>query len=230
MRRWSGLLLAGAVAGTSLASCSSSATVSDDVADPDVPGRNVNPDGVPYPADHLGGAERAKGRPGDRIPNFSFTGYIEGDRAQGLKTVSLADYFDPDRKRHKLLHIQLAATWCSYCSRELSSTVKMKDALAAEGAAFLEIVLSGSKPLVGPSTDEFDGWVARHATNFSSVMDVRARRMGSLGIDGQVVPWDILVDTRTMEILESSGGSPADVAAYVRDALAFVEANPPAAY
>jgi len=216
------------LASVSSASCSSSSD--DDFPDPEIAPRATNPDGVPYPTDHWGGAERARGRPGDRIPNLAFKGYVDGNRAAGLQTVSLSDFYDPDRKRHKVLHIQLAATWCAYCSAELSSTVKLRDELVAEGAAFLEIVVSGSKLQDGPSLAEFDAWVDRHETNFTAVMDVRARRMGPLGIDGQVMPWDMLVDTRTMEILESSGGSPADVAVYVRDGLAFVSKNPPAAY
>ncbi len=216
-----------ALAGFGVASCGSSS--SDELSDPDVAGRRVKPDGVPYPTDHIGGAERTPSRPGDRLPNFAFQGYLNGDRSK-LATISMADYFDPDRKRYRLLILQFAATWCAYCSQELTDTLKVKDELAAEGAVFVEVLVSGAKLQTGPSQDELDGWVSRHNTTFSTAVDVRARRVSGIGVNGTVMPWDARIDTRTMEILESSGGSPADVASYVREGLRFVNTHPPAAY
>lgn len=209
------------------ASCGSS--TSDAFEDPDVVGREANPEGVPYPTDHIGAAERTRSRPGDRIPNFHFQGYVNGDRSK-LQTISLADYFDPDRKHHRLLVLQFAATWCAYCSTELTDTLRVKDELAAEGAVFLEILVSGAKLQQGPSLDEAQAWMARHNTTISMALDVGARRVGRIGVDGSVMPFDARIDTRTMEILEASGGSPADVAKYVREGLEFVNKNPPAAY
>jgi hypothetical protein len=219
---WCGLV---AVA---LASCSSASPA--DFADPDLPGRDVNPDGVPYPTDHIGRNEHAGRRSGDRIPNFTFQAYVDGDRSAGLETVSLADYYDPDQKRHKVLHIQLAATWCGYCSSEVSATVKVKEELGAEGVVFLEVVLAGPTVLKGPALEEVDDWIERHKTNFTVGIDVRARRFASMGVDGTVMPWDMLIDTRSMEILESSGGAPSDVVAYVREGLKFVSTAAPARY
>jgi hypothetical protein len=233
LRRLSGLTLAlslscGIPAAVALLpSCSSTSVREADFSDPDVAGRAANPDGVAYPTDHLGGVEHAGRRPGDRIPNFTFQGYVDGNREGGLRTISLADYFDPEQKRHKVLHLKVAATWCAYCSAELAETVKVKEELAAEGAAFLEVVVSGNALQAGPSLGEFDGWLTRHSTTLTTAIDVRARRMASVGIDGSVMPWDLLIDTRTMEILDSSGGAPADVKRYVRDGLAFVSKNPP---
>lgn len=214
-----------------VASCSSSR--SDPFEDPDVAGREANPEGVPYPTDHIGSAERTRSRPGDRIPNFTFQGYVDGDRSK-LQTISLADYYDPDRKHHRLLVIQFAATWCAYCSTELTETLRAKaspeDSPKIEGAVFLMILVSGAKLQQGPSLDEAEGWAVRHDTSYSLAIDVGARRVGRLGVDGSVMPWDARIDTRTMEILESSGGAPADVVKYVQEGLDFVNKNPPAAY
>ena len=41
------------------------------------------------------------------------------------------------------------------------------------------------------------------------------------------VPYDILVDLRTMEILDSSAGAPVNVARYVREGIAWVDTHPP---
>jgi hypothetical protein len=44
------------------------------------------------------------------------------------------------------------------------------------------------------------------------------------------MPHDLLIDTRTMEILDSSLGAPVDVARYGQDGLDFVGRNPPSTY
>lgn len=225
--RLSATLTAGLLGCASSASCTTSPSL-EEFSDPDVEGRDTNPDGVPYPTDHLGGAERAGSRPGQRIPNFTFMGYPEADRTGGLRPISLADYYDPDQKRHKMLHLQVAATWCSICSSVCDATVKVKTPMESEGVVYLEVLVSGVRAGFGPNLDEVDDWMTRHAQNYSVAVDVRARRLGSIGIDGSVMPWDVLIDTRTMEILDSSGGAPADLVRYDRDGLNFIAKTPPA--
>lgn len=197
---------------------------SDDFADPDVAAAATNPDGAPYPTDAIGASARAGGRRGERLPNLSFQGYRDGNRAAGLQTISIADYYDPAQTRHKLLHLQVAATWCVICSSESDATVKVKEPLGKEGAVFLQIVVNGNTSAKGPSLGEFDDWITRHGANYSIGMDVRARRLGGLGIDG--VPWNLLIDTRTMEILHSSAGAPDDLVAYVKLGLDWVRTHP----
>lgn len=193
-------------------------------ADPDVPASAANPDGTPYPTDHLGGAARAGGRPGDRIPNLAFQGYRESNRDAGLTTLSLADYYDPTQARHKLLHLQVAATWCAICSSESDATVKVKEPLGREGAVFLQVVVNGDVVSKGPSLDDVASWMDRHASNYSIGIDVRARRLAGLGVGA--VPWNFLIDTRTMEILDATGGAPDDIVKYVRLGLRWVDEHP----
>jgi hypothetical protein len=219
MRRFALLLLSSALAG-----CSTD-DPPPDAPDPDVAGRDANPDGVPYPTDSLGGIERASNRPGQRIPNFTFQAYVDGDRSKGLQTISLADFFDPEQKRHKVLDIQISQVWCTICSVETDSTSQVIAELKAEGAVFLQVMTSGSDAARGPSLGEFDAWVDRHAMTYTLALDVRGRRMNGIGVS--TVPWDILIDTRTMEILDSSAGAPADVERYVRDGISWVKSHPP---
>lgn len=209
-----------------VAACGGSASDAPaDFADPDVPAAAANPDGVPYPTDSVGTVARAGRRRGERMPNLAFQAYAEGDRAAGLRTVSLADYFDPEQRRHKLLQLQIVATWCSICSAESEATVKVKEPLGREGAVFLQIIVNGNAQTEGPSLDEVHAWMDRHAANYTTAIDVRARRMGALGIDA--VPWNMMIDTRSMEILHSSSGAPDDLVAYVREGLRWVRDNPP---
>ncbi|MCW5834663.1 MAG: redoxin domain-containing protein [Labilithrix sp.] len=208
------------------AACSSSDGAQAPFPDPDLPLVEANPDGEPYPTDRIGGTKRSGTRPGDRMPNLTFRAYRSG-RAGGLETVSLAEYFDPTQARHKVLHLQIAATWCAICSSELEATMSVVDELEARGIRFLEVIVSGATAGKGPSLAEVDAWIDRHGTTFPTGIDVAARRLGALGVNGAAMPHDILLDTRTMEILDSSVGAPVDVAKYVLEALRFVEENPP---
>lgn len=196
-----------------------------EIDDPALPGRTTNPDGIPYPEDALGGAERSATHAGDRIPNFTFKAFVGGDASKGLELVSLADFYDPDQKRHKILDIQVSQSWCSICSAETRATVPGVSALSEEGVVFLQVMTSGPSPASGPSLEDAEGWLARHGMNYTLAVDVRGRRMASLGVT--TVPWDILIDTRTMEILDSSAGAPVNVASYVREGLRWVDGHPP---
>jgi hypothetical protein len=126
-----------------------------------------------------------------------------------------------------VLHLQIAATWCTICSSELEATIGIKDQATALGVVFVEVIVSGVSAGKGPSTDEVDDWITRHGSNITTAVDVRARRLGPLGIDPAAMPHDILIDTRTMEILDSSVGAPLDVGRYVQSATRWVDANPP---
>ena len=197
--------------------------------DPDVAGHTTNPDGVAYPTDHIGGTQRAGGRPGDRIPNYTFMAYVDGDRAAGLKPVSLADFYDPTSKRAKILDLQISATWCSVCSQVTTSTVPVKAELAKEGALFLEVIVAGNAPSAGPSLEEVDAWVTSHHSTVTTAIDVRGHRLGNIGVDRTLVPYDVLLDLRTMEILDASPGAPQnfDIASYAHEGLTYVGTHAP---
>lgn len=220
------VLLLGAVVAIAPA-CGSSEDETAPFSDPDLPVIETNPDGVPYPTDRLGGRKRSGTRPGDRMPNFTFRAYRPPGRVGGLETVSLAEYFDPQQRRHKVLHLQVAATWCAICSSELEATVGVADRLKERGIVFLEVIVSGAAAGKGPSLAEAEAWIDRHKTNFPTGIDVAARRLGAVGVTGTAMPHDILIDTRTMEILDSSVGAPVDVVKYVLEGLRFVEESPP---
>ena len=206
----------------SLGACA--AKPSDAFPDPDLPARAESPEGAPYPTGHVGTHARRGSTPGNTIPNFAFQGYVGSDRAAGLKPVSLADYFDPAAAHHKVLHIAVAAAWCATCATEADTLVALAPALGDEGAVFLLAMVEGREPGKGPTLGDFDAWIDKRHTTFNAVLDSNARRFGTLQATG--VPWNALVDTRTMEILDTSLGAPDDVAKYVRLGIAFVNAHP----
>src|SRR4029079_4201321 len=92
-------------------------------------------------------------------------------REGGLQTVSLAEYYDPQQKRNKVLTLRVAAPWCALCSGELEWTVPVTEPLKERGVVFLEVVVSGATAGKGPSLAEVDEWIDRHKTNFPTGVD-----------------------------------------------------------
>lgn len=195
-------------------------------ADPSVPGRETNAEGLAYPNDHLGGRARAGTQRGDRIPNFSFQGYRDSNRASGLQTISLADYYDPEQKRGKVLHMMEAATWCTICDGQTREMSAAKDALVAKGVLVLQAMMNGARPGTGPTLLELDQWVDRYPTWFTVVVDERSKRVGSVA-DVGAVPWNALVDLRTMEIIFAGVGRPFVYDQFAQLGADWVEKNAP---
>lgn len=196
--------------------CGSSASEAPLTDDP-VTAAAKNPDGVAYPTDHIGTRARTRLRVGDRLANFAFRGYVAGNPDGGLVTVSMADFFDPEAKKHRVLHIQGVASWCPICAGEAKDTKATAAQLVAEGAVIVQVLFQGRTRNVGPSLLELDTWCDTYDTAHPVLFDTNAQKLGVFGIDG--FPWNALIDTRTMEILDQGTGAPSDVAAYVREGL-----------
>jgi len=211
------------------AACSSSSsggsTTTAAFKDDDVPGRDANPDGVPYPTEDLGPKARTELRRGQRIPNLTFQGYVGSNRAEGLKPVSLADYYDPDAKRYKLLNIMLAGTWCQPCDAQTQQMIPAEAELKPEGVVVLAALVNGPSPGYGPQLSDLDAFIDKHKTDYTMVIDVRAHRF--LGLwQFDALPVNALVDTRTMEILDASVGAPSSYRTYVKTGLGALAAGP----
>lgn len=213
------------VATFALGACGGSDTP-EPFADPEVAPHATNPDGVPYPTTNIGTTPRHGDYAGSTVPNLAFQGYPRGDRSAGLQVVSLADYYDPKAMRHKVLLITAAASWCESCVDERKQLEAAANDLAAGGAVFLTALVQGHRVSIGPSLGELDAWVTSDPTpsTFDVVVDNSGKRLVPLGALG--VPWNALIDTRTMELLRSDLGAPDDPAVYVRSALTFVNTHP----
>ena len=220
MRPHTSLLVISALAG-----CGGSSTKSEtEYVDVEVTPAATNPDGVAYPTDHIGWQKHVGKTRGDRIANLAFQGYLDSNRTGGLKTVSLADFYDPKAAKYKAIHIQIAATWCSICAAESDATVTARDDLVSRGAVLLSTIANGAVLNVGPTLGEFTGWMDKHKTNYTMLLDSRSKRLGPLGVTG--FPYNVLLDPRTMEILYSDLGAPENVVKYVNLAIDYVTTQP----
>jgi hypothetical protein len=169
---------------------------------------DVNPEGIPYPSDNIGTIERKGKTPGNRIKNFKFMGYRNGDTSKGLEPLSLAEFYDPNgTSPYRILHIQATGVWCTYCRAETEIVVPLKAELEKRKVAWLVSVAEGPTMGTPSKQKDLDGWIAEFKSPYTHVLDPNNANLGPF-YDRTALPWNANIDTRTMEILSSgTGGS-----------------------
>lgn len=168
---------------------------------------DTNPDGVPYPTENVGKQKRsAGGTPGNRIENFKFVGYPDGNVAGGLQPISLAQYFDPTGSKYRILHIQAAGVWCTYCQQETEAVVPLKQKLEQKKAIWLVSLAEGPTPGTASTKRDLDGWISTFKSPFTHVLDPANQKLGPF-YDRTALPWNANIDARTMEILTAGTGA-----------------------
>lgn len=167
---------------------------------------DTNPDGVPYPGDKIGTSPRSGKKPGNRIANYKFLGYPNGDPSAGLQPISLAQYFDPTGTKYKIIHMQAVGSWCPYCKTETKVVVPMKAELEAKGVVWLVSLAEGSTPGTPSKQKDLQGWIATFKSPFTHWLDPGNANLGPF-YDRSALPWNADIDATTMEILTSHTGA-----------------------
>jgi hypothetical protein len=185
-------------------------------------GKETNPDGKAYPTTRIGTKASTHkktlvGTPGDVMKNFKFYGYPKGDRAQGLQQVSLADYYDPESKNFRLIHIQAAAVWCGPCNQEAKAAAPLAGEFKTKKIAWISALVETAKRGTPSSQSDLDKWITAYPSDFSHVLDPNNAQLGVF-FDAAAIPWNADLDARTMEILFASTGG-AGTAEAIRDDL-----------
>ncbi len=188
-------------------------------------GKDVNPYGVAYPTADIGSSARAGTTAGNRIANFKFYGYPNGDKAKGIQVVSLADFFDPEMKSYKVIHLIASSAWCNPCIEETKETAKLKATLESEKVVFVQALIDGTTLGTGATKADLDRWIDKQGVNFTAMLDPNVANLGPF-FKAAAVPWNANIDARSMEILYAKEGAPADIAKDVRRWTAWVDANP----
>jgi hypothetical protein len=186
-----------------------------DFEDFDVAGRDRNPEEISYPAGEMGASL------GNVFPNFSFRGF-RGSGSSDIETVSIADFYDPDRKRHKLLNVMVAAMWCPVTKGQTALMASDVPLLRPEGLEVVQAIMDGPRKATAPDRCDVEDWIERWELTFPVVFDVFAKRVGTvLTIEG--VPWNALIDTRTMQVISAFFGAPTNYESYIRSGFAKLE-------
>jgi hypothetical protein len=182
-------------------------------------GHDSNPDGIPYPIPSGGYGV------GSVIQNLKFLGFLNnGAASQPVTTISLADYYDPCKKRYKLLHIITAGAWCQPCKAETDAFVAAKDTLASQQVAVIQALEDGPTMGVPANLGDLKSWIQNNGSNFTEVIDPCG--FFNAFTNGAAVPWNADIDPRTMEILDSSDGWVGDVTTALQPGLDAIASAP----
>ncbi len=173
-------------------------------------GKETNPEGKAYPTTRIGTKPSTHtkdrlGTPGDIMKNFKFYGYPKGDKSQGLQQVSLADYYDPDTKNYRLIHIQAAAVWCGPCNTEAKAAAPLAGEFKEKKIAWITALVETAKRGSPSTQGDLDKWLGAYQSDFSHVLDPNNAQLGVF-FDAAAIPWNADLDARTMEILFASTG------------------------
>jgi hypothetical protein len=187
---------------------------------------NFRPLGA-YPAGPFG-SER-----GAVIANHSFLGWHDpiasGFDAARLETVSFADYHDPTGRRTELIVVNASAVWCPACRNEMA-TIDQYDLAASYraskvaifGTLFEDVTTAPAKP------EDLTLWGSglTFVVDFPLVLDP-GLKLGPYFAQS-VTPLNLVIDARTMEILEVFMGYSEGLWTYVDTELFRRGVTPPA--
>ncbi len=201
------------------------------------PPQNAADGGAAYPTSHLGTAQRGLSNgtpnttPGSVIQNMKFLGYPTGAASGSLQTVQLSDYYDPspdNASKHKILHIMAVAEWCNPCNIETSELITdlgtPSTDYEAQGVVFLQALMEGEQHNVGATQQDLDTWIGTVKPPFAEVLDPEAANLGVFFAAADV-PFNMDIDTRSMEVLQAGTGQedPSAVSVWIT----WVNNNPP---
>jgi hypothetical protein len=164
---------------------------------------DTNPAGVAYPTDNLGTKK------GNTIKNYKFVGYVNGDKANGLTPVSLANFFDPTGETYQLIHIQASGTWCTVCQAETKASVPLEADLKSRKVAWIITIAEGPTPGQPSTQTDLDKWLSNYKAPYTHVLDPGNKNLGPF-YDAAALPWNANINAKTMEILNAGTGGTGD--------------------
>jgi hypothetical protein len=216
-----------AIVAASAAACSSSSSTPTPEQDKGLGGDDgaqsapdVNPYGKPYPTDNIGQTPSTHsptkvGQRGQKLANFKFLGYPNGDASQGLKPVSMANYYDPEGRQFKLIQIQAAGVWCVYCRQEAQLKQSISQKLRDEKVALITTIAEGVNTGQPAIQSDLDNWIGKFKPDYATLLDPGNKNLGGF-YDAAALPWNAYIDARTMEILSASVGTAEQTSAQIQ--------------
>jgi hypothetical protein len=104
---------------------------------------------------------------------------------------------------------------------------------AHKKVALIQVLAEGNSHAAATSQD-LDFWISSYGTSFPSLLDPGLAQLGGFPrkCDCSALPFEIILDARSMEILRFVQGAPSSDGVTISlqdadDALAWVRANPP---
>lgn len=191
----------------------------------------VNGPPAPYPAGPYGTTK------GAIVAQFQFVGYKNAHLSHlATQTIQLADFYNPhvddpsyapvapeqdDRlfpvasmygsgsPKPKALAISVSSGWCGACKKEAKTVLPAKHALYKPlGGEFLVQLNDGVTPGHTAVQQDLVDWTTKFNVDFPATIDPD-RQLDALFV-AHAYPTNIILDTRTMKIVEVIAGVPGD--------------------
>lgn len=172
---------------------------------------------------------------GSIITNYKFVGYANSQAvSDSLQAIQLADFYNPhaddatyapasdaedDRlfpegspygagtKKPKALLIDVASVWCGPCNEEAKSVLPSLYAKYKPcGGEFLLQLADGPNPGTPATQSNLYSWTFKYKVDYPATIDP-SYKLGQL-FDANAFPANMLIDTRTMTIVEVIAGVP----------------------
>lgn len=149
-------------------------------------------------------------RVGTTVPDTAFIGWrnpsATGFEPDAVETIRFSDFYDPDgTKGIKLIYVISSAEWCPPCRQEYSSFKNTGAAIdyKAKGVAFLGTLFQQNNE---EPADYATGkrWGDQYSVNFPFVVDPTHK--ASLFATSGAIPFNFIIDARTMEMIETVEG------------------------
>src|SRR5262249_12712171 len=112
------------------------------------------------------------------------------------------------------------------CNEETQATVPLVASLAQKGVVFAQALDDGPEMGVGATVSELNGWVKLYKSNFTELLDPNNMNLGPF-LAAAAIPWNAIIDARSMEILTSGTGYSGDIQADLAPWISWEGSNPP---
>jgi hypothetical protein len=158
---------------------------------------------------------------GSIIQNFVFVGYANKQDNTGLQYIQMADFYNPTgdgkfteenpsfklgAEKPKALLIDVASVWCVPCNMEAHYALPDLHNKYAPGGEFLLTLADSNTPGEPATTKNLNQWTTKYLVDYPATIDP-SYKLGML-FDQDAFPTNMIIDTRTMKIVEVIAGTP----------------------
>jgi len=193
-------------------------------------GQDPNASGVPYPSGPYGVAA------GSVISNYKFRGLVNpAVDASAFVDMQLSDFYNPtgedsfaadsaygERPKPRALWLNMSAVWCGPCQQESEEILPEEYATYAPLGAELFVLLADSGTPGDPASDKnLVSWVTKYGTAWPAAIDP-SYKLPAL-FTGSAYPINMVIDTRTMVIVNVIAGIPAQGSEFYKELDALLE-------
>lgn len=178
--------------------------------------------------------------PGNILKGYLFEGYV--DPSQGIgesrrKEINMCSFYDPTgdgewgpgspfeegSPKPKAIMLNLSAVWCQPCREEASNVLPKEYALyGPEGLEIVMVLADTTTPGESAGWKELETWVSAYDVQYVGTIDTDRELANEFTGIGSY-PVNMLVDPRTLQVVEAIQGVPQSGSGFFKKLEALLE-------